>query len=190
MKGCTSEEENCDAPEVHFKQGDTAETLMTTNQVDILPTGGFNSKAYWVKWENAFGDARDRAPAFMRAGKFVKSPKPQCRTNPDAKPAGCGRECVFCMQASDGEGCPAASHNNGASNINDVSCGLGLDKEFCGGGDPEDCSTSGKWAGRRSTLVWGRLKEVPKAEEKSSALSMSCGLVGLVGCIQFLQFLH
>ena len=100
------------------------------------------------------------------------------------------QECVFCMQASDGEGCPAASHNNGASNLNDVSAGLGLDKEFCGGGDPEDCSTSGKWAGRRSTLVWGRLKEVPEAEEKSSTLSMSCGLVGLVGCIQFLQFLH
>lgn len=170
-----------DAPEVHFKQEDTAETLMTTNKVDILPTGGFNSQDYWKKWENAFGNARDRAPAFMRAGKFVTNPKPQCRKNPASHPSGCGKLCVFCMQAGDGHGCPVNSAHN------DISSGLGLSSAFCGGGAADKCSTSGIWSGTRSTLVWGRLKELPKKEEeKSSTLSISYGIASLLGCMQFL----
>ena len=116
----------------------------------------------------------------MRAGEFVRSPKPQCRLNPEAlsrlipfflsqaKPSGCGKKCVFCMQAGDGHGCPAKSKHN------DISKGIGLNAHFCGGGDKRlghtlctqsvaslktvrnDCSSSGSWAGDRSTLLWGR----------------------------------
>eukprot|EP00434_Breviolum_minutum_P044835 symbB.v1.2.040095.t1/scaffold6984.1/size21963/1 len=94
------------APEVHFKATATAEKLITTDSVGITSTGGFNSKSYWDTWSKAFAHSRNKAPAFMRAGKFVSDPKPECRTNPQDGLAGCGKPCVFCMQAADGNGCP------------------------------------------------------------------------------------
>jgi len=154
------------APEVHFKATGTAEKLITTNSVGITSTGGFNSKSYWDTWTKAFKHSRNRAPAFMRAGKFVSDPKPACRTNPQDGLSGCGKPCVFCMQANDGEGCPARSH------WNDISKGIGLHAAFCGGGDAATCSCNSVWAGQQTrVLVWGRLKEMPKepTEEKSSS---------------------
>ena len=32
------------------------------------------------KWEHEYGHSRQRAPAFMRADKFVTDPAPECRT--------------------------------------------------------------------------------------------------------------
>ena len=108
---------------------ETAEKLITSNDVEITAEGKFNSAAYWGRWSKAYHHSRNRAPAFMRAGEFVRSPKPQCRLNPEAKPSGCGKKCVFCMQAGDGHGCPVKSARN------DISKGIGLHAAFCGGGD-------------------------------------------------------
>eukprot|EP00435_Cladocopium_sp_Y103_P021955 s2486_g5.t1 len=141
------------APEVHFKFPSTAENLITTNNVDIIGTGDFNTKKYWdEKWSKAYGHSRNRAPAFMRANSFVRNPAPECRTNPQDRPSGCGKTCMFCMQAGDGSGCPVRSAHN------DISKGIGNSRHFCGGGDGNDCSSSGNWAGDRRTLVWGRMR--------------------------------
>lgn len=141
-----------EAPEVHFKFTSTAETLITTNNVDIIGTGDFNTKKYWEKWSKAYGHSRAWAPAFMRADSFVRNPAPECRTNPQDRPSGCGKACVFCFQQGDGDRCPARSR------ANDISKGIGLSRHFCGGGDSNDCSSSGNWAGDRRTLVWGRMR--------------------------------
>lgn len=141
-----------EAPEVYFKFADTAERLITTNFVDIIGTGDFNTKKYFDgPWTKAYGNSRKYAPAFMRGGEFVKSPEPECRTNPEDKPSGCGQPCVFCMQAGDGDKCGVRSAHN------DISKGIGLSGNYCGGGDRNDCSSSGNWAGDRRTLLWGRL---------------------------------
>ncbi|CAK9030889.1 DUF2341 domain-containing protein [Durusdinium trenchii] len=141
-----------EAPEVHFKHEGTAEKLITTNEIAILGTGDFNTKKYWQRWSKAFKNSRNLAPAFMRADKFVRDPAPECRTNPTDNPSGCGKACVFCMQAADGDACPAKSKHN------DISKGIGLSQAFCGGGDRNDCSSSGSWAGDSRTLVWGHLR--------------------------------
>ncbi|CAK9030711.1 DUF2341 domain-containing protein [Durusdinium trenchii] len=91
----------------------TPETLITTNQIKIKAKGGFNTKKYWKwKWEAQYGNSRQLAPAFMRADKFVLDPA-----------------CVFCFQAADGNGCPAHVKHN------DISVGIGLSQNFCGGGN-------------------------------------------------------
>ena len=165
--------------EVHFEKSDTPEKLITTNDVKMSTAGGFNRKTYWDSWQTTFGNARDRAPAFMRANKFVADPAPECRTDPQNPPSGCGQSCVFCMQAGDGSGCPVARAHN------DVSSGIGLSAAFCGGGDASDCSTSGNWAGDRSTLVWakfGGCKELPGQCAGSMHSDSSCTSVPLELC--------
>ena len=137
--------------EVYFEGSGTPEQLITTNDIKISAAGGFNSKTYWDSWQTTFGNARDRAPAFMRADKFVTDPKPECRTDPWNAPSGCGKPCLFCMQAGDGSGCPVARAHN------DISSGIGLSASYCGGGDSGDCSTSSNWAGDRRTLVWAKI---------------------------------
>ena len=139
--------------EVYFDGHGTPEQLITTNDVKISSAGGFNTLNYWNSWKSTFGSDRNRAPAFMRASKFVIDPKPECRTDPHNSPSGCGQSCVFCMQAGDGGGCPVARGHN------DISSGIGLSAAFCGGGDASDCSSSGNWAGDRRTLVWAQLSE-------------------------------
>ncbi|CAJ1430955.1 unnamed protein product, partial [Effrenium voratum] len=139
--------------EVHFERSDTPEKLITTNDAKMSKHGGFNTWNYWNSWKSTFGSDRNGNPAFMRADKFVADPSPECRTNPEAGPLGCGQKCVFCMQAGDGSGCPVAP---GAPHPNDVSSGIGLSVEFCGGGRAGDCSTGGHWSGQHRTLVWAK----------------------------------
>eukprot|EP00913_Durusdinium_trenchii_P007891 g7403.t1 len=126
------------------------------NEDKMLDENLPNHKEYDAKsiarWSKAFKNSRNLAPAFMRADKFVRDPAPECRTNPTDNPSGCGKACVFCMQAADGDACPAKSKHN------DISKGIGLSQAFCGGGDRNDCSSSGSWAGDSRTLVWGHLR--------------------------------
>mmetsp|Transcript_15504 Transcript_15504/g.18975 ORF Transcript_15504/g.18975 Transcript_15504/m.18975 type:complete len:248 (-) Transcript_15504:46-789(-) len=139
-----------DAVTIEFEEAGTPEQLITTNTKKIAAKDNFNKRTGWTKWMRQYGNSRQRAPAFMRAGEFVRDPAPECRTNPQAGPSGCGKACVFCMQAGDGNGCPVnAAHN-------DVSIGIGLSASFCGGGNRHDCSSSGNWVGDSRTLVWAK----------------------------------
>ena len=168
------------ASEVHFEGSGTPEQLITTNDIKISAAGGFNSKTYWDSWQTTFGDARDRAPAFMRADKFVTDPKPECRTDPWNAPSGCGKPCLFCMQAGDGPGCPVASA------WNDISSGIGLSASHCGGGDSGDCSTSGNWAGDSSTLVWAKFSGCTSSMQSGACNgdlhAEECSTVPLADC--------
>jgi hypothetical protein len=121
----------------------SAETLMTTNLVD------FASYPNRTAWRAAFGHDRNQAPIFMRAGVPVTNGN-VCRTNPQATPVGCGKTCMFCYQASDGDCCGCDA------NFNDTSSGMGNGAAYCGGG-LTNCSTGGQWSNPQSqTLVWAR----------------------------------
>merc|ERR1719215_641109 len=137
------------APVVAFRGVGSPQALMTTNRIKLV------RHPDWAQWQRAFGNSRDRAPAFFRAGEFQLSPRPICRTGLNSgnkrRPSGCGKPCMFCMQAGDGSGCPT----RGAAN--DVNSGVGNNRHYCGGGDAGDCSSSGNWAGDSQVLVWARL---------------------------------
>ncbi len=118
--------------------------LITTNDI------GFSAYPNRAQWKTAFGHDRDRAPIFMRAGKAVTKGN-TCRTDPNNTPSGCGKPCVFCYQASDGNCCGCASGGN-----NDVNSGIGNNQAYCGGGQV-GCSTGGVWSNKSlRTLVWAR----------------------------------
>ena len=129
---------------VEFLQAASPRNLMTTNDV------AFKAYPNYGQWKAAFGHDRGRAPIFMRAGKAVTAGN-TCRTDPQNTPSGCGKPCVFCYQASDGNCCPCDSGSN-----NDVNSGIGNNSAYCGGGQA-NCSTSGEWATKTlRTLVWAR----------------------------------
>ena len=132
------------AVQVNFVKPASPRVLMTTNDVEF--------KAYpnYSQWKAAFGHDRGRAPIFMRAGKAVTKGN-VCRTDPANTPSGCGKVCVFCYQASDGDCCPCASGSN-----NDVNSGIGTNSAYCGGG-LANCSTNGTWSSQTlRTMVWAR----------------------------------
>ena len=129
---------------VEFLKAATPRNLMTTNDV------AFKAYPNYGLWKAAFGHDRGRAPIFMRAGKAVTAGN-TCRTDPQSTPSGCGKVCVFCYQASDGDCCPCATGGN-----NDVNSGIGNHSEYCGGGQG-NCSTGSEWATKAlRTLVWAR----------------------------------
>jgi hypothetical protein len=85
----------------------------------------------------------------MRAGVAVTKGN-TCRTNPGNTPSGCGKPCVFCYQAADGNCCGCEA------NQNDVNSGIGQNAAYCGGGQGI-CSTAGVWSDASlRTLVWAR----------------------------------
>jgi hypothetical protein len=121
----------------------SAQTLMTTNDVPFAAYPDRNA------WRNAFGHDRNQAPIFMRAGVPVTDGN-VCRTNPQATPVGCGKSCMFCYQASDGDccGCDATQ--------NDTNSGVGNGPAYCGGG-LTNCSTGGSWSNSvEQSLIWVR----------------------------------
>jgi len=149
---------------VLFKAAASPMRLMTTNDVPFLdyPDRG--------QWRAVFGHDRNRAPIFMRAGEPVVEGN-VCRSNPQATPSGCGKQCMFCYQAADGDCCGC---DVGA---NDVNSGVGNHPSYCGGGDPADCSTAGDWSdGSLRTLVWARATEIPPPGlgEESDNPGLSC----------------
>jgi hypothetical protein len=128
-----------------FVAPSSPEVLMTTNDV------AFATYPDRAAWRNTFLQDRNGAPIFMRAGVTVTSPSGSCRTNAEVTPTGCGKLCVFCYQASDGDCC------NCAAGGNDVNSGIGNNPAFCGAGFSDRCSTGGSWSGSdNQTLIWGR----------------------------------
>jgi hypothetical protein len=139
-----------DAPMVEFTDSSTPEKLMTTHDVKIV------KHPDWNTWMRSFGNARQRAPALMVGGKFIIDPQPPCRNNLNTgnqhQPSGCGKQCMFCFNAGDGGGCPTSG------GANDVNIGIGQNRNYCGGGDGNKCSSSGNWIGNSQTFVWARAK--------------------------------
>jgi hypothetical protein len=128
-----------------FVAPSSPQVLMTTNAV---PFAAYPDRS---AWRTAFLQDRNAAPIFMRAGVVVTTPAGSCRTNPEATPNGCGKACVFCYQAADGDCC------NCAVGGNDVNSGIGNNVDFCGAGSSTTCSTGGAWSDHgNQTLIWGR----------------------------------
>jgi hypothetical protein len=128
-----------------FVAPSSPEVLMTTNDI------AFAAYPDRTAWKSAFLHDRGTAPIFMRAGVPVTTPTGSCRTNPQATPSGCGKACVFCYQAANGNCC------NCAVGGDDVNSGIGNNAAYCGGGSSATCSTGGSWSSNDTrTLIWGR----------------------------------
>ena len=141
---------------IGFEKAACPRKLMTKQDVKIT------TYPHWDTWKLHFGSGRQRGPQFMRDAKWEKADKPYrngysqiCRserTGSTRRPSGCGKHCVFCFHAGDGNCCSAGC----GFSRNDVSFGLGLSGSFCGGGDSGDCSASGNWAdSNNKVIVWG-----------------------------------
>merc|ERR1719326_1716829 len=135
---------------VEFEAENTPQVLMGAK------TSPMKKPINYDAWRRTFsnGVGRLRQPVFQRAGvnednvllissisKFSTSPR-RCRKAGQGI-SGCGKPCKFCFQQSDGHSCDGG--NKGA---NDVSIGLGLNKDYCGGGDANVCSSGGHWGNR------------------------------------------
>lgn len=140
---------------IGFEKAACPRKLITTQDVKIT------TYPNWNTWMLHFGSGRQWGPQFMRnarwelASKSYKNGASQrCRSEGQGStrnPSGCGKKCVFCFQAGDGNCCHAGCGHH----YNDVSFGLGLSSSYCGGGDGGDCSASGNWAdSNNKVIVW------------------------------------
>lgn len=134
---------------VSFAEEASPRLLITTNEVE------FSQYPEFAEWRDAFGITRECAPVFMRAGEYLT--EGSCRSY-GLCPSGCGKPCMFCFQSADGDyGCPAGPGGCGDPGKNDVSAGLGLNSQYCGGGDPYVCSTAAEYADKTvRSIIWAR----------------------------------
>jgi hypothetical protein len=120
--------------EVSFDEPATPRRLITTIEVGITTIPNFNT------WRSVFHSDRTRNPWFQRAGTPGNDDP---RHN--GRPSGCGKDCMFCYQPSDG---------------NDVNSGMGNNPAYCGAGQSHHCSVGGSWSDNSNRVtVWATITE-------------------------------